>query len=249
MKKAILTGIALAGAAFLALPAGVAYAASDSDDTMPFMSRDSHMQDSGNRKNSSSQAGAQAKGTGTDTNYSCALRMETYDDVAQGPSITDTDAENLRFMIEEEKLAHDLYVELGEAWELRVFATIATAEQQHMEAVRSLLDAYGLEDPTEDMAAGEFADSTLQDLYDDLLATGLASRTDALDVGGLVEETDILDLQARSSESVAIDQVFDQLEAASENHLRAFVTNLERLGVDYDAHVMSSADVTGIIGQ
>jgi len=44
-------------------------------------------------------------------------------------------------------------------------------------------------------------------------------------------------------------QVFGQLETGSDNHLRAFTTNLDRMGVSYHAQVLSPADVARIIGQ
>ncbi|HZJ40225.1 MAG TPA: DUF2202 domain-containing protein, partial [Demequina sp.] len=96
--------------------------------------------------------------------------------------------------------------------------------------------------------AGEFSDPALQDLYDTLLAEGLESSTQALAVGALVEETDIEDLRDRDRATTndAITYVFANLEAGSENHLRAFVMNLDRAGVDYEAQVLSDSEVSGI---
>jgi len=156
---------------------------------------------------------------------------------------------SLVYMIEEEKLAHDLYVEFGDAWDLQIFSHISTAETQHADAVKGLLDAYGVEDPTAGMDAGAFVDPELQGLYDTLLAQGLTSSTAALEAAALVEETDILDLRKGASDHEAIDQVFDRLESGSENHLRAFAKNLDRLGVDYAAQLLSSSDVAGMTGQ
>jgi hypothetical protein len=169
--------------------------------------------------------------------------------VVPGSTLPADEAASLTYMVEEEKLAHDLYVELGDAWDLRVFVNIAGAETQHADEIRSLLDAYGIDDPTAGMAAGKFVDPTLQGLYDSLLTKGLTSITDALEVGALVEGTDIADLRDRAATNVAIDQVFGQLETGSDNHLRAFITNLDRLGVSYAAQVLSPADVARIIGQ
>jgi hypothetical protein len=169
--------------------------------------------------------------------------------VVPGSTLTAEETASLTFMIEEEKLAHDLYVELGDAWDLRVFTNISGAETQHEAEVRALLDAYGVDDPTDGMATGQFTDPALQSLYDSLLAKGLTSSTDALEVGALVEETDIADLRDRASTNVAIDQVFSQLESGSDNHLRAFTKNLDRLGVTYVPQVLSPSDVANIIGQ
>jgi len=169
--------------------------------------------------------------------------------ITPGSSLTAEETASLTYMVEEEKLAHDLYVELGDAWNQRVFVNIAGAETGHADEIRSLLDSYGIADPTAGMDAGEFANPTLQGLYDSLLTKGLTSSTDALEVGARVEETDIADLRARTSTNVAIKQVFGQLETGSDNHLRAFTTNLDRAGVRYDAQVLTPADVARIIGQ
>lgn len=168
--------------------------------------------------------------------------------VADGATVDADDAASLAFMVEEEKLARDLYVALDAELDLRVLDRVADAEQQHMDAVSRLLDAYGLEDPTDGAAAGEFTDPTLQALYDELLAQGSASETAALGVAALVEETDIADLRAQAPESDAIATVYASLESGSERHLTAFVRNLDARGVDYDAQVLSSAEVEDITG-
>ena len=166
--------------------------------------------------------------------------------VTAGDTLSSVETASLVYMINEEKLAHDLYVDLADAWDLRVFENISSAEQQHLDAVRSLLDAYGADDPTDGLAAGEFSDPALQDLYDTLLAEGLESSTQALAVGALVEETDIEDLRDRATDNDAIATVFSSLESGSENHLRAFVMNLDRAGVDYEAQILSDSEVSGI---
>ena len=48
-------------------------------------------------------------------------------------------------MREEEKLARDVYVALGDRWGLRVFENIARAEQRHMDAVVAQLDREGVD--------------------------------------------------------------------------------------------------------
>jgi hypothetical protein len=44
-------------------------------------------------------------------------------------SLTTLEASDLTFMREEEKLARDTYLVLGDAWKLAVFANIASSEQ------------------------------------------------------------------------------------------------------------------------
>ena len=83
--------------------------------------------------------------------------------------LTDSEADGLAFMREEEKLAHDLYVALADQYGLPVFATIARSESLHMDAMLTLLNVYDLPDPAAGKQAGEFTDAALQALYDDLL--------------------------------------------------------------------------------
>ncbi|MGD8605463.1 MAG: DUF2202 domain-containing protein, partial [Anaerolineales bacterium] len=102
--------------------------------------------------------------------------------------LTQDEVNSLLFMREEEKLAHDVYLELYEEWGLRIFQNIANSEQTHTEAVRTLLEAYDIDDPAEGAAVGVFINPDLQDLYDQLTAQGRQSLQDALLVGAAIEE-------------------------------------------------------------
>ncbi|NQW31445.1 MAG: DUF2202 domain-containing protein [Actinomycetales bacterium] len=142
---------------------------------------------------------------------------------------TKPDAEELQYMVAEEKLAHDVYVTLGEEYGLRIFTNIARSETQHQSAVENLLDKYGIKNPTLNDKVGEFDDPKLQNLYDDLIAKGMQSLQDALEVGVLVEETDIADLKEviAGNEPAAVDRVMNRLLDASYNHLAAFERQLK----------------------
>ncbi len=159
-------------------------------------------------------------------------------------TISPTEAADLKFMREEEKLAHDVYVMLYEQWDLRVFNNIAASEQKHTDAVAVLLDRYGIADPVTGNDVGEFTDADLQALYDQLVAQGSQSVADALKVGAAIEEIDILDLQERLAETdnAAIERVYNSLLAGSDNHLRAFVSNLAaQTGETYAPQYLSQA--------
>jgi len=152
----------------------------------------------------------------------------------------------LIFMREEEKLARDVYVELGDLWGLQVFANIAQSESSHMDAVLELLDRYGLDDPAGE--PGVFSDPGLQALYDQLIAQGSQSVTDALVVGATIEDVDIADLEQRIAETdnEDIKLVFGNLFEGSSNHLRAFTRQLDRYDVDYEPAYISLADYEAI---
>lgn len=101
--------------------------------------------------------------------------------------------DGLTYVREEEKLARDVYLFLYDMWGLQVFQNIADSEQTHTDAVKTLLDAYGLTDPAAATQPGEFVNPDLQALYNQLTAQGSLSLADALKVGAAIEEIDILD--------------------------------------------------------
>lgn len=155
-----------------------------------------------------------------------------------------SDADALRFMREEEKMARDVYNALYQTWGLPVFQNIAASEQAHMDAILSLLNAYGLDDPAAGKGPGEFTNPDLQALHDELVDQGSRSLADALLAGGAIEEIDILDLEARlaEAENPYMIQTFNNLRKGSENHLRAFVNNYERqAGLTYGPQYMTQA--------
>jgi len=158
------------------------------------------------------------------------------------------DVAAITYMREEEKLAHDVYVRLGELWGSRVFTNIAKAETAHMDAVAGLLEAYDIPHPAASTAQGAFTDSDLQALYDRLMEQGSRSLTDAFLVGATIEDLDIADLQERASANTAVARVFDNLERGSRNHLRAFVRQLDRVGATYTPAYISQSEYDAIVG-
>ncbi|MDO8449334.1 MAG: DUF2202 domain-containing protein [Rhodoferax sp.] len=154
----------------------------------------------------------------------------------------------LKFMREEEKLAHDVYVYLYGLWganpNATVFSLIALSETTHTEAILALLVKYGIADPAAGKLPGEFTDPALQTLYNTLIGMGQVSLIEALKVGALIEETDIHDINAKKAvtDEVDIVQVYDSLLCGSRNHLRAFNTQLLALGVTYVPTVITQAE-------
>lgn len=148
---------------------------------------------------------------------------------ATSTALAASEAASLIFMREEEKLARDVYQSLATTWSLPVFTNIAASEQSHMDALKTLLDRYGLADPTAGKAQGEFTNPDLQALYTQLVARGETSLPEALAVGAAIEEIDILDLQGRTTVATPTDvaQVYQQLLQGSYNHLRSFVGQWE----------------------
>lgn len=125
----------------------------------------------------------------------------------------------------EEKLARDVYIVMGELWNHKVFLNIQLSEQKHMEAVKRLLDKYSVPDPLTTDSVGVFPDPAFQQMYDQYIQQGNQSLNDALLVGKAIEELDIADLtfQLTFVDNPDIIKVYQNLKAASENHLAAFL--------------------------
>jgi len=164
-------------------------------------------------------------------------------------NLTDEEINALQYMREEEKLARDVYLALYDIWGLQIFNNIASSEQTHTDAVKTLIDRYGI---TDNFSAeyGVFINPDLQALYDQLVEQGSRSIGDAIKVGAAIEEIDILDLEESLSKTDKVDiiTVYENLLKGSENHLRAFVSTLERqTGEVYEPQYMSTESYNEVI--
>lgn len=149
--------------------------------------------------------------------------------------ISKDEEKELKFMREEEKMAHNFYVVMYEKWGLRPFNNISKAEQRHMTVIKSMLDKYSIEDPIKDMTPGIFSNNDIKELYENLLEQGNKSATDALKAGAEIEEVDIVDLirAIDNTDNKDLKLVYNNIMHGSYNHLRAFVRVLDRRGVKY----------------
>lgn len=149
---------------------------------------------------------------------------------ASNVAADNTDREQLlQYLIEEEKLAHDVYTLLARTYNIPIFANIADSEITHQNRVASLLETYNIPDPRS-AELGVFTDPELQALYTSLIARGEQSLTAAYNVGVLIEERDITDITAQLAKTTESDIVatLEALRNGSENHLRAFTRQLSR---------------------
>ena len=157
--------------------------------------------------------------------------------------------DGLIHMREEEKLARDVYLTLFEKWGLGIFSNIAKSEQRHIDAVKILLDKYGIDDPITDSTIGVFNSIEMQELYNSLIEKGSNSQTDALHVGATIEDLDIKDLYdfLEQTDNSDIKTVYQNLIKGSGNHLRAFVSRLSASGSSYEAQYLTPVEVDEIV--
>lgn len=157
--------------------------------------------------------------------------------------------EGLVYMREEEKLARDVYLTLYEKWNLQIFKNIASSEQTHTDAIKTILDEYKVEDPVKNDEIGVFTNENLSNLYKDLVAKGFESVQSALYVGATIEDLDIKDIQERinQTENMDILFVYNNLQRGSRNHLRSFNKQIEKYGGTYSPSYISTQKFEAIV--
>jgi len=145
--------------------------------------------------------------------------------------LTDEQKDKLFFIYQEEKVARDVYITLGNIYtDENTFASIQLSEQRHIDSARELCEKYGVSiDGVDEDSIGNFVLPVLQELYDTLVAEGKKSLLDALKVGELIEITDIDDLE-EASVGMPSDVVntFENLKEGSLSHLDAFTSAIAR---------------------
>jgi hypothetical protein len=127
-------------------------------------------------------------------------------------------------MIEEEKMARDLYDAFADQTGSVVFDRISDSEQRHLDSLLLVAQKAGIDLTAVSTTAGVFTNTAIQSLYDTLLAQGSVSLDAAYGVGVLVEQTDIADLQVYSADTSIgiVGTIYGHLETGSEHHLAAF---------------------------
>ena len=196
------------------------------------------------------------------------------------PSATldSVEASHLTFMREEEKLARDVYLTLAELYPGQtVFSRIATrAEQTHTDTMRDKLDQFNLPDPNPETnslptSLGIFTGAEwgwyFSEKFDALTKQGMKSELAALYVGAFIEELDMKDIAVcpqvmidrgypnpcglQYTDESALQTAYTSLISGSENHLRAYVGQIEAvIGVgNYVAQYLTQAEVDTILGR
>ena len=168
---------------------------------------------------------------------------------AVASSLDATEITDLEYMREEEKLARDVYRTLYDLWGLPVFDNIAGSEQVHTTQVEDMMEKYGLTDPVVDDTTGVFVNQVLADLYQELITAGGMSSLKALYVGAAIEELDMVDLQHAidATDNDDIRRLYENLMSGSRNHLRAYVGQIENLGIVYEAQYLTQDEVDAIV--
>ncbi|MDP2090936.1 MAG: DUF2202 domain-containing protein [Candidatus Gracilibacteria bacterium] len=195
----------------------------------------------------------QGQGNGMGQNYGgkqgSSIKTHSPVDMLKDIAISDLslqETQDLYYQYSEEMLARDLYNHFYGIYGTQTFLNIANSEQQHMDAVKSLLDRYSLEYPS---SYGE-----LQSNYDSLKAEGEKGLKEALEVGVKIEILDINDIvdTIKSTDNDDLKVVFTNIGGASYNHMRGFLKALKSNNftteIDYSKYLnLQQVDSTGTL--
>lgn len=145
-------------------------------------------------------------------------------DTTIASSLTATDVSTLLYMIEEEKMARDIYDTLFEQTGLTTFDKISNSEQKHYDSLLSTALKLGVDTSALSTEAGIFSNDTIQSLYDQLVLQATISTDDAIAVGITIEQTDIADLQAtiETTDIILLGHMYSNLLNGTQHHLTAF---------------------------
>ncbi len=188
---------------------------------------------------------AQGNGSGGNAN----TKLITYLASLPVEQLSPAEQLDLTHMVQEEKLARDVYRVLAQTSNLPVYANIAQAEQEHMDLVRLMMTRYRVPDPLPSDRVGVYADPLFTQLFAMLTDFGRQSTLHAAIAGAVIEELDIVDLDGAllRSDNRDLDTVWQNLQRGSRNHLRSFAGLIEARGIVYPGIFMSYARVVAIL--
>ena len=183
---------------------------------------------------------------------------------------------HLAFMREEEKLARDVYIELSAMYpDHPIFGRIDDSEQRHTDAVKAMIEKYGLDDPSANDNVGVYTGEDygwyFTGKFSQLVDRASVSELEALYVGAFIEELDMMDINQCPMVIVETDNginsvtecgkvytdntdvanLYASLLDGSDSHLESYVKNIERyIGKgNYRAQVLSQEQVDEILGR
>ena len=183
---------------------------------------------------------------------------------------------HLEFMREEEKLARDVYMELGAMYpDHPIFGRIDDSEQKHTDAVKAMIEKYGLADPNTNDNVGVYTGKDygwyFTEKFNQLVERASISELEALYVGAFIEELDMMDINQCPkvivetenginditecgkiyTDNADVSSLYASLLDGSDSHLEGYVRNIEQyIGKgNYQAQVLPQEEVDEILGR
>ena len=139
--------------------------------------------------------------------------------------MSEEQSSKLEYLLQEEKLARDVYLQMYKLWWNKKFYNIISSEENHQSQVARLLEKYEIDNPIKELWIGEFRDNEFKNLYEQFIASGSISLANAFQVWVTIEKTDINDIEETMKLFDAypdVQQVLTVLLEGSKRHLAAF---------------------------
>lgn len=134
--------------------------------------------------------------------------------------LTEEQKDMLFFIYQEEKVARDVYMTLGQMYNNEsTFGLMKMTEEKHLDCARRLCDIYGVDTSSVDESViGAFESPLLKMLYDTYIEKGRSSLRDALEMAEFIGASD-LDMIEHASVGMPSDvvSVYEKLKKGSLN--------------------------------
>lgn len=139
--------------------------------------------------------------------------------------MSEEQSSKLEYLLQEEKLARDVYLQMYKLWWNKKFYNIISSEENHQSQVTRLFEKYEIDNPIKELWIGEFWDNEFKNLYEQFIASGSISLANAFQVWVTIENTDINDIEETMKLFEGypdVQQVLTVLLEWSKRHLAAF---------------------------
>lgn len=155
--------------------------------------------------------------------------------------------DSLFLIVEQKKLAHDVFITLSEHWQKRHLKLLVRVESLHLRAIKRRLKNHDLNSILGN-STGIFNSSKLQKLYWELVNRGQNSVLDAFHVSAFLKEMDIVNLQSviDASKNTRITNFSQRLMNNSKKHLRILIKQIERQGGIYEPQEMRQNELNAM---
>jgi hypothetical protein len=158
-----------------------------------------------------------------------------------------TSKENIvLYLIEQEKLARDLYGVLDTIWVTDVFNRMVNDELQHMDKLSAVAAEFMIDVPNHfnEYKPGQFVNADLRTLYLDLLADANFSLEDAYRACANLEERKIMNLRTALKEPNFDLEIatYKTLLIGAEDNLKFFIRALVEMNSGYLPILMSESE-------
>lgn len=158
---------------------------------------------------------------------SMSWAQETLQANADGNEFTANEKTALLQIFEQEKLARDVYAELGEKFGINLLKNISISKQKQMSVLMDLMVLNQMSPIFED-ARGVYNDQELSELYTNITAEGSLSLNNAFRACAKVEDKNIFDLEKAISETTKnkLITLYSKISCNAGNDLRAGIKML-----------------------